>query len=334
MKRYLPWVLRLLGPALLIYFLTTIDFTQLLIILRQAKLWPIVLALILMPPFIWIKSWRWQQILKDMQIDLPLKTAIGLYTVGLFLGATTPGQAGDLVKAFYLRDRGAPLAPAMLSVVLDRLCDLLVMAVIASLSVFVFSQFLPDPRLQTALVVVSCVGILTATGLLLARTPREWLLSSFLPRILPGKLSATLARWQEQLNSLTLRLPLVLTMLVSSLISAGFTFWRLWLLFLALGLDRVPLFTVMSVSALIAVVQVLPISFSGIGVRDGILVAALQFYGYGTELAISLSLLFLLLNIEHIVVGFITSFWFPLGKAAEALNTTDTSTQEAPRQTT
>jgi len=41
-----------------------------------------------------------------------------------------------------------------------------------------------------------------------------------------------------------------------------------------------------------------------------------------------------LLNIEHIVVGFITSFWFPLGKAAEALNTTDTSTQEAPRQTT
>lgn len=331
MKRYLPWVLRLLGPALLIYFLTTIEFDQLLTILSQAKLWPIVLALILMPPFIWIKSWRWQQILKDMQIELPLKTAIGLYTVGLFLGATTPGQAGDLVKAFYLRDRGAPLAPAMLSVVLDRLCDLLVMAIIASLSVFVFSQFLPDPRLQTALVVVSCFGILTATGLLLARTPREWILTSFMPRILPSKLSATLARWQEQFSTLTLRLPLVVTMLVSSLISAGFTFWRLWLLFLALGLDRVPLFTVMSVSALIAVVQVLPISFSGIGVRDGILVAALGFYGYREELAISLSLLFLLLNIEHIVVGFITSFWFPLGKAAEALQTADSSAQEAPQ---
>jgi uncharacterized protein (TIRG00374 family) len=265
MKRYLPWVLRLLGPALLIYFLTTINLDQLLTILKEAKLWPILLALVLMPPFIWIKAWRWQQILKDMQIELPLNTAAGLYTVGLFLGATTPGQAGDLVKAFYLRDRGAPLAPAMLSVVLDRLCDLLVMAIIASLSVFVFTQFLPDPRLQTALVVISCLAILTATGLLLARTPREWLMTSLLPKILPSKLSAILARWQEQLSTLSLRLPLVVIMLISSLISAGFTFWRLWLLFLALGLDRVPLFTVMSVSALIAVVQVLPISFSGFG---------------------------------------------------------------------
>jgi uncharacterized protein (TIRG00374 family) len=333
MKRYLPWVLRLLGPALLIYFLTTINLDQLLTILKEAKLWPILLALVLMPPFIWIKAWRWQQILKDMQIELPLNTAAGLYTVGLFLGATTPGQAGDLVKAFYLRDRGAPLAPAMLSVVLDRLCDLLVMAIIASLSVFVFTQFLPDPRLQTALVVISCLAILTATGLLLARTPREWLMTSLLPKILPSKLSAILARWQEQLSTLSLRLPLVVIMLISSLISAGFTFWRLWLLFLALGLDRVPLFTVMSVSALIAVVQVLPISFSGIGVRDGILVSALHFYGYGPELAISLSLLFLLLNIEHIVVGFITSFWFPLGKAAEALQKGDPGVQEAPQQT-
>jgi len=316
MKRYLPWVLRLLGPALLLYFLTTIDFSRLLEILRAARPWPILLSLLLMPPFIWIKAWRWQRILHDLQIALPLGTAAGLYTVGLFLGATTPGQAGDLVKAWYLRDRGAPLAAAMLSVVLDRLCDLLVMAVIASLSIFTFSQLLPDPRLQTALVLVTGVGLLAATVLLLARSSREWLLTRLLPPLLPERLRTTLARWHDQFSSLTLSLPLVVAMAAASLISAFFTFWRLWLLFQALGLLAVPLLTVVSISALIAVLQVLPISIGGVGVRDGVLIAVLAFYGYSTELALSLSLLFLLLNIEHIIAGFITSFWFPLGKAA------------------
>lgn len=321
MKRYLPWVLRLLGPALLIYFLSTIDFSRLITILRGAALWPIVLSLLLMPPFIWIKAWRWQRILNDLAITIPLNTAAGLYTVGLFLGATTPGQAGDLIKAWYLRDRGAPLAPAMLSVLLDRLCDLLVMAVIASLSIFTFSQLLPDPRLQTGLVLVTGVGLLAATILLLARRSREWLLTRFLPPLLPERMRILLNRWHDQFSTLTLRLPLVLAMAAASLISAFFTFWRLWLLFQSLGLTAVPLLTVVSVSALIAVLQVLPISIGGVGVRDGVLVAALAFYGYDTALALSLSLLFLLLNIEHIVVGFITSFWFPLGKAADARTT-------------
>jgi uncharacterized protein (TIRG00374 family) len=268
-----------------------------------------------MAPFIWIKAWRWTRVLRELHIHLPLNTAAGIYTVGLFLGGTTPGQAGDFAKGFYLRDRGAPLAPAMLSVVLDRLCDLLVMAVLAALSVFAFSSLLPNQALQTALVLVTGGGLLLATWALLARGPREWLLGHALPRVLPNRLRATLDRWREQFSSLTLRPPLIAAMAISSLISAAFTFLRLWLLFQALSLVNVPLLTVVAVSALIAVLQVLPISIGGVGVRDAVLVAALAVYGYGKEQAVSLSLLFLLLNIEHIIVGFIVSFWFPLGRA-------------------
>ncbi|NTU80322.1 MAG: UPF0104 family protein, partial [Chloroflexales bacterium] len=100
----------------------------------------------------------------------------------------------------------------------------------------------------------------------------------------------------------------------ASLISAGFTFWRLWLLFLALGLDQVPLYVVIGASALIAVLQVLPISIAGVGVRDAVLIAILQPYGYSAEQALTLSALFLLINLEHIFVGFIVSFWYPLGR--------------------
>ncbi|MBC8076437.1 MAG: flippase-like domain-containing protein, partial [Chloroflexales bacterium] len=192
MKRYLPWLLRLLGPALLIYvlFFTGLQWSELGASLASANLWLVLLSLLLMAPFIWIKAWRWTQLLHELHIELPLNTAAGIYAVGIFLGGTTPGQAGDFAKGFYLRDRGAALAPAMLSVVLDRLCDLLVMAVLAALSVFTFSSLLPNQALQTALVFVTGGGLLLATWMLLARGPREWLLGRVLPPLLPDRLRA------------------------------------------------------------------------------------------------------------------------------------------------
>lgn len=315
MPNLLRWLLRLLGPVLLVVFLLNADLGRLLDILRRAQVWPIVLSLLLLPPFLIIKAWRWVRLLREMGLRLDLPTACALYMVGIFYGTTTPGQAGDLLKAVYLRDRGQPLAPAMLSVVLDRLFDLLVMAALATLGIFALGQLLPSRELQTALVVAMALGMIALTTVLVARGPREWMLTSVLPRLAP-RLTATLERWNQQLATLSLSPRLLVEISLASLGSAFFTFFRLWLLFLALGLNLVPLYVVVGVSALIAVLQVLPISIAGVGVRDAALIAVLQPYGYSSEEAITLSALFLLLNIEHILVGFVVSFWFPLGKAA------------------
>jgi uncharacterized protein (TIRG00374 family) len=315
MRQYLPWLLRLLGPALLVLFLVRSDLGQLTNILISAKIWPIMLSLLLLPPFLIVKSWRWLRLLKAMGIGgLRLSTAVGLYIVGIFLGTTTPGQAGDLVKAWYLRDRGAPLAPALLSVVLDRLFDLLVMAVFATLGIFALGQLLPSRELQTVLVIAMGAGLTALTIVLIGRGPRQWLLTGPVAQLMPHRLREALARWSEQLATLSLTPGLLVAVSAASLLSAAFTFYRLWLLFDALSLELVPLYVVVGVSALIAVLQVLPISIAGVGVRDAALIAVLAPYGYSAEQALSLSALFLLINVQHILVGFIVSFWFPLGK--------------------
>jgi uncharacterized protein (TIRG00374 family) len=315
MRTYLPWLLRLLGPLLLIVFLTRSNLGELGRTIGGANLWPILLSLLLMPPFVLIKSWRWARILREMGLRIDMRTATALYTVGLFYGATTPGQAGDLLKAVYLRDRGQPLAPAMLSVVLDRLFDLLVMAALATLGIFALGQLLPSRGLQTALVIAMGLGLAALTVVLLAQGPRQWVLTTLLPRVAP-RLKASLDRWNSELSTLSLRPGLLAPLGLASLASAGFTFVRLWLLFLALGLGLVPLYVVVGVSALIAVLQVLPVSIGGLGVREVVLIPVLASYGYTPEQAITLSALFLLLNVEHILAGFIVSFWYPLGGRA------------------
>ncbi len=314
MRRYVPWLLRLLGPALLILFLATSDLNKLFELLRGAEILPIVLALLLMPPFLMIKAWRWQLVGRELNLHIPYWWGLGLYTVGIYYGSVTPGQAGDLAKAWYLRERGQPLAPALLSVVLDRLCDLLVMASVAILGIFALGQLLPSRELQTTLVVLMGLGLTVLTVFLTARGPRQWLFTRLLPTIFPARLQDSLLRWNDQFSSLTLHPRLIFLVGVTSILSALFTFYRLWLLFVALGVD-IPLYVVVGSSALVAILQVLPISIGGVGVRDAVLIAVLAPYGYSTEMAIGVSALFLLLTLEHIVAGFIVAFWFPLSRA-------------------
>jgi uncharacterized protein (TIRG00374 family) len=314
MRRLVSWLLRLIGPLLLLVFIATSDLRLLWDILRSAEPAPIIWSLALFPPFIIIKSWRWIQIMRGMQLDLDLPTACALYTVGLFYGTVTPGQAGDLLKAVYLRERGIPTAPALLSVVLDRLCDLIVMAALGTIGVFALGRLLPSRELQQAIVILTGTGLVLMSVLLTARKPRSWLLTTILPRLAP-RLRARLDRWNEQMHSLTLTTGLIGIVGGATFISASFTFLRIWLLFLALDLSAVPLLVVVGATALISVLQVLPISFGGVGIRDVVLFAILSAYGYTQEQALTLSVLFLLINIEHLLIGFIVSFWFPLGRS-------------------
>ena len=316
MNKYLRWGIRLIGPALLIVFLWRSDFRQIAASLGNIAIWPFVLSLALMPLFVIVKAWRWNLLMRELGMQAPpLGYSMALYTIGLFLGGTTPGQSGDFVKAWYLRERGQPLAPALFSIVLDRLFDFLAMALLALLALVEFLDLLPRSAQVATLVFAAAIMLLTPG--LMARRPREWLMTRTLP-LMPARVRATIERWRNQFSGLSLRPGLLAQLTLATIGSATSTIVRIYLLFLALGLTNVPFLAIVSSTALIAILQALPISFSGIGVRDAILIAVLARYGYSTELALALSALYLLVNVEHIVVGFLVSLRYPLGSPPPA----------------
>jgi uncharacterized protein (TIRG00374 family) len=240
---------------------------------------------------------------------------MALYTIGLYLGGLTPGQSGDFIKAWYLKGRGEQLTPALFSIVLDRLFDFLAMALLALLALVEFLDLLPRSA-QIATIAFAAL-VFTLTPLLMARRPREWLIARALP-LLPARIRAVIARWGAQLGALSLRPALLGQLLLASVCSAASTVARIYVLYIAMSLVNVPPLAIISSTALIAILQALPISFAGIGVRDAILVLVLGRYGYSTEQALTLSALFLLINIEHILIGFLVSLRYPLGSAPPA----------------
>jgi uncharacterized protein (TIRG00374 family) len=316
MNKYVRWLIRLIGPALLVIFLWRSDFSRLLESFSTINLWPVLLSMALFPVFVVVKAWRWNLLMNELGMaSPPLSFSMALYMVGLYLGGITPGQSGDFIKAWYLKERGQPLAPALFSIVLDRLFDFVIMALLALLALVEFFDLLPpSARIAT---VAFAVLVFTLTPLLMARRPREWLITRALP-LLPARVRDLITRWRDQLAALSLRPALLPKLLLASIGSATSTIVRIYLLFIAMSLVNVPPLAIISSTALIAILQALPISFAGIGVRDAILILVLQRYGYTQEQALTLSALYLLINIEHMLIGFIVSLRYPLGSAPPA----------------
>jgi len=148
----------------------------------------------------------------------------------------------------------------------------------------------------------------------MARRSRRALLA-WVRRFAPASFAQRLERWRILLDSLELRPALVLVLLAATVAATAVVMLRIWLLFRALDVD-VPATLLVASAALISILQTLPVSIAGVGVRDAVLVAALARYGYTPERALALSALFLILVIEQMLVGFLVTMRHPLGSAA------------------
>jgi uncharacterized protein (TIRG00374 family) len=308
---------RLLGPAVLAYFLTTSDLHRIAAILREARWAPLLLSLALFPGVVVTKGWRWRRLIGELGVPTPsLGRAMTLFLIGQFAGAATPGQSGDFVRAWYLREHGSALSTALFSILFDRLLDFLLLALISLVGLVAFLDVFPPALRPTIL--VSCVGfaaaVIVVVPALMARRSRRRLLD-LARRLTPVALHQRIERWHALLDTLEVHPAAVLALLAATIAATIVVMVRIWLLFRALDVI-VPATLLVASAALISILQTLPVSVAGVGVRDAVLVAVLARYGYPAERALALSALFLVLVIEQMLVGFLVTMRYPLGASA------------------
>ncbi len=142
--------------------------------LRAANPWLVAIAAVAVFPLLAPKARRWQIVLADFGIALPWRDAFRFYAIGLWAAIVTPGQLGDGLKAWYVQSRGGNLAPALASVVVDRLFDVLMLLAAAALGVAVYgAAFGAQFALVGVLTVVTIVGIVVAARPVVAASRRR-----------------------------------------------------------------------------------------------------------------------------------------------------------------
>ena len=110
-----------------------------------------------------ILAWRWRYTARKLGIDLPLRTAVNEYYLGVLINQLLPGGiAGDLSRAWRLARSSAPTGRAVRAVVLERASAQVVMTTVALTSLL----FLPMGS-GLARVLTAGIGLLGLGGVLL-----------------------------------------------------------------------------------------------------------------------------------------------------------------------
>lgn len=302
-KRTYKWLIRLAGVALFAYILLfRIELSGLGSLLSKLRILPLLLAIVLAIPVIFIKASRWRILLGDMAPPLSSKRAFSLYAVGLFAGHATPGQLGEFSKALFMKKLGYTYHTSIISILFDRIFDLFILLLLALIGAVIFRELLVG---QIAIFIFSFAAI--SLLLLLVANPkiRSYLMSRLGTGLLPAKLKEAVRSssfWQRTAN-LSLKINTLLKSLLFSLLAFSLAFLRYYLLILSLNISLSFWYFVASV-AIASVVSFIPISFAGIGTRDATLIYLFGYLGLGQEEAVSFSLLILFLLFVNMSIGF------------------------------
>jgi len=292
-----PWVgllLRVGGTAgLLTFALRSVEWPQMLSLLRTIDWawWLAALGVALLVQT--IAALRWAALARPIGFPLPTNVFIRRFFEGAFFSLCLPSSiGGDFIKAYRLSDSTSGRLLAGCTVLADRLAGLTALGVLAGTALAAIEWSLP--WFQTLLV---------GAGLLLA----AWLpmrlgiaslhrLAGAFPEGHPARrFIAQLLPYQEQPGLLTH------AFFWSLLVQVGSTL-TVVLVGKSLGVT-LSLVTWFAVVPLVGLAMVLPITVSGVGIRESGLEFLLAPHGVAAEKAVAIGLLWFLTTICCGLVG-------------------------------
>ena len=292
---------RVLGLVLLVLLLATVDRDQLWQALTTADLRLLALSIALYIPHIMTKALRWRVILSFMGIPYRYRDAYLSYQGGIFIGLLTPGRLGELARAMHItKDCEADTSDALASVLLDRICDLVMLLLVGTMALLQFGMQGADVVVIASTILI--IGVMIALGVW-DRTFEPIRRRLFmLGRI--GKWIAAEDSLPVRMRQRVLSLPSVAWVIAGALtlIAYGLFFLQCYLAARAFHLP-ISFVTASFATALGSLVALIPVSISGLGTRDAAIVAYLNSYGIPTARALSFSLAFFL--VFYLVGGLI-----------------------------
>jgi uncharacterized protein (TIRG00374 family) len=125
---------------------------------------------------------RWDWYLGFMGHRLPLASNLRIYLAGFAL-TTTPGKAGEAIRSLFLKEQQVPYADSLAALAVERLTDLISVALIATAGMVLFPQY----HWLALLVLLIAVAMIVSIQ---SRTLRG-LLHRLLQHTLPKKIKHT-----------------------------------------------------------------------------------------------------------------------------------------------
>ncbi len=285
MKKYV----RLTGVVVLCIILLKIDLTKLLSIFTHLHFIPFAAAVFLNIPAIFIKSLRWNQLLQNQSVRYSIKDSFLIYLSSIYTGILTPGRFGEFTKALYLKsDHNMSLPTAMSSVLVDRLFDMYLLIILGAVGIWKFNVIGAMSVLSVLLVIIVAFAPLIALNEKVMRNLLSFLFNSAIVKKSGKNLKDGFENFYCSINQLINRRLIVAALL--TLLSYSVFFVQCYLLVMAEGIS-INFLTIILFMAISNLISFIPVSVSGLGTRDAILIYLFSIIGLNPELAVSYAFL-------------------------------------------
>ncbi len=306
MKNYFR-LFGLIGIGIFIYLLLNINLSVLLTSFKSMNYLYFFISLLFILPAIVIKVIKWLLIV-DKEDRINLVDGIFAWVAGFSLGIITPGKLGDFTRAKFLKSKPGK---SLLSVLIDRLNDIFVLFIFGIFSVFIlFSNKTHLSNLGYLFLLFFAFFII---GISILRNEKliKKIGVPFYKYFIPKKFKKSIGenfnifyRSFEKIEKRKIFVNFLLTIL------AWFVgFIQYWFLSLAFGLN-ISYFLICLITPILLLVQLIPISISGIGTREAASILLLSNFGISPELAIAFSLGILIE--DYLLGGVGLLFWLKI----------------------
>lgn len=313
-KKKIGFIVKIFVSALiLIYIFSKVDVKESLLIIKQTKYFLLFIAVLFsMFPLV-LLAWRWKILLKVQDIRVSLKKIYFLILLSNFYSLFLPGRiSSDIVKGYKLLNSNKnKKEEVFLSVLMDRGIGLF-STILLSAAILLFYA---DSRniLQINVHVLTMIIIFLIFVLIfLFNKDFEKVIMEKVKPIMPDFIKknnllnrvflAIKIHWQD-------KNVLFFAIILSILGQLGNIFTS-YLICLSLGIN-LSFFTLSVIMFCVTFLLMIPISFSGLGVRDGALLFLMKIYSVEAEKAIAFSLLIFFLNILiYSIIGVVMELFF------------------------
>jgi glycosyltransferase 2 family protein len=230
-----------------------------------------------------VTAYRWVLVMSGVGVTVELWPAVQALFASLFINQCLPSYVGgDAYRVYWLYREGHPFAAAVRGVMIDRVSALIALVVMMVVSLpRLFARF-PDRGVETGMAVVAAAGVVGTIGFFVCDAlPPAW------RRV---RVVAELAELSTAARRLLLTSRQALGVGPLAILVHALSAVIMWVLARDLGLPLGVLDCLLLVPP-IMLLSAVPISISGWGVREGVMVGALGMMGIETEPALALSVL-------------------------------------------
>jgi hypothetical protein len=298
-----------ISAVLLMYLIQKVSFHTIASTLGAAHLtyyiFSIVLYIIAQP----LRTLRWGLLLRIKNIHFSQLKLSGLYFIGMFFNNFLPTvMGGDVVRGYYVFRESRSHEAAFSSVIVERLCGLFVIVIIgfiASIYVYINSGFIPILTVSGSgcfMMLLLMIGFLYEPVFSVLSVPlrmfRKWGIGEKVNEV-----------YQAILSYKNCHGVLLQCVLLSALYELVIIFIH-YVLSIALNWG-IPFHAFLCTVPVITIISMLPVSFGGLGVREGAAVLLFSHYGISAASAISLSLLSYSISL---IAGAIGGILYPIYK--------------------